>query len=95
MRLPILWLALATLIDPAVRAAGAKGRETPPPWTGDAWRQERRVIDLHEHIGGTEEHLRRAVRILDRAGVGVGVNLSGGTVTAKPGETSEFVRNQA
>ena len=95
MRLPILLLALATFNCTGVRAAEAAGRETPAPWTGDKWRQGQRVIDLHQHIDGTEEHLRRAVRILDRAGVGLGVNLSGGTVTTKPGETSEFVKNQA
>lgn len=35
------------------------------------------------HINRTEEHVLRAVRIMDRVGVGVGINLSGGTVTRK------------
>ena len=50
----------------------------------DQWRQERRIIDLHQHVNATEEHLTRWLRLMDRVGVGVGVNLSGGTVTASP-----------
>jgi hypothetical protein len=61
----------------------------------DQWRQERRIIDLHQHVDVTEEHMSRWLRIMDRVGVGVGVNLSGGTVTAKPGELSAFERTQA
>lgn len=34
--------------------------------------------------------MTRWLRIMDRAGVGIGVNLSGGTVTAKPGLTGTF-----
>jgi predicted TIM-barrel fold metal-dependent hydrolase len=62
------------------------------PWPGDGWRGEHRIIDLHQHVNGTEEHVRRAVRIMDRVGVGVAVNLSGGTVTSKDGEPSAFER---
>lgn len=61
----------------------------------DQWRRERRIIDLHQHVEGTEERLRQWLRIMDRVGIGIGVNLSGGTVTAKPGETSAFERTQA
>lgn len=68
--------------------------ETPPPWPGDAWRKEYRIIDLHQHINSTEEHIQKAVRILDRAGVGTGVNLSGGTVTRRTGEPSAFERTR-
>lgn len=68
------------------------GAETLPPWTGDEWRAQRRIIDLHQHIEGIEERFQRALRINDRVGVGIGVNLSGGTVTHKPGEISEFER---
>ena len=56
----------------------------------DTWRAQKRLIDLHQHINSTEEHLTRAVRIMDRAGVGIGVNLSGGYVTHKEGESSVF-----
>ncbi len=61
----------------------------------EQWRRERRIIDLHQHVEGTEERLQRWLRIMDRVGVGVGVNLSGGTVTSKPGETSAFERTRA
>lgn len=60
----------------------------------DQWRAEHRIIDLHMHIDYTPEHLARAVRIMDAAGVGIGVNLSGDTVTHAPGEKSSFERNK-
>ena len=44
----------------------------------DSWRQQKRLIDLHQHINSNEAHLQRAAQIMDEAGVGVGVNLSGG-----------------
>lgn len=58
------------------------------------WRAEKRLIDMHLHINSTPDHLKRAVKIMDTAGIGVGVNLSGGTVTAKEGETSVFEKNK-
>lgn len=61
----------------------------------DQWRREHRLIDLHQHVNYSTQHLRQAVRIMDEAGVGLGVNLSGGTVTHKPGEPSAFERNKA
>ena len=61
----------------------------------DAWRAEHRIIDLHQHIDCTPEHLPRAVKIMDAAGLGVVVNLSGGTVTrGKDGAPSEFEQNK-
>lgn len=60
----------------------------------ETWRLERRLIDLHLHIEARPERIERAVRILDRAGVGVGVNLSGGTVTRKGKAASEFERTR-
>ncbi len=58
----------------------------------DVWRAERRIIDLHQHIEATPERFQRAIGILDRVGVGIGVVLGAGTVTAKDGEVSEFQR---
>ncbi|MCL5097831.1 MAG: amidohydrolase family protein [Candidatus Omnitrophica bacterium] len=59
------------------------------------WRREHRIIDLHQHIDSTPERLARAVKIMDAAGVGLEVNLSGGTVTRpKDGGPSEFERNK-
>lgn len=59
------------------------------------WRAARRLIDLHQHVDSTPERLAQAVRILDRAGIGVAVNLSGGTVTRRDGGESEFARRRA
>jgi predicted TIM-barrel fold metal-dependent hydrolase len=59
------------------------------------WRKDHRIIDLHEHIDCSTQHLARAVKILDAVGIGLAVNLSGGTVTpAKNGAPSEFERNK-
>ena len=54
--------------------------------TPEQWRKERRLVDLHQHVGSSEPLLKRAVSIMDRAGIGIGVNLSGGTVTQKGGQ---------
>ena len=83
------WIALALALGLTGQAADRR------PSLPEQWRQEHRIIDLHQHVNGTEEHVRRWLRIMDRVGVGVGVNLSGGTVTAKPGELSAFERTQA
>lgn len=56
----------------------------------DTWRQERRIIDLHQHIDTNPDHLRRAIGILDRSGVGIGVILGAGTVTTKNDAPSDF-----
>jgi predicted TIM-barrel fold metal-dependent hydrolase len=61
----------------------------------ERWRLEQRTIDLHQHINSTTQHLARAVRIMNAVGIGIGVNLSGGTVTrAKPDAPSEFEKNK-
>lgn len=69
-----------------------RGAESPP--AAVPWRAQHRIIDLHQHIDYTPEHLARAVRIMDRVGVGIEVNLSGGTTTHAPGKPSEFERNK-
>jgi len=59
------------------------------------WRAEHRIIDLHQHIDCTPQHLARAVKIMDAVGVGLAINLSGGTVTRPiEGQPSEFERNK-
>jgi predicted TIM-barrel fold metal-dependent hydrolase len=73
-------------------AQNAVAKEAQTPWPGDRWREEHRIIDLHMHINSAEEHVRQALRIMDRVGIGVGVNLSGGTVTPKAGGPSDFER---
>ena len=91
MKLPAVarWTALALALELPGQTADRR------PSLPEQWRQEHRIIDLHQHVNGTEEHVSRWLRIMDRVGVGVGVNLSGGTVTAKPGELSAFERTQA
>src|SRR5215472_12659506 len=46
------------------------------------------------HIKPTPERLAQAVRIMDAVGIGVGVNLSGGTVTHAKGQPSDFERTK-
>lgn len=78
---------LALLIAAPVLAA------EPIADTPEQWRIEHRVIDMHQHIGMTQKHLDRAVKIMDEAGVGVAVNLGTGTVTPKSdGKPSDFQR---
>ena len=60
----------------------------------EAWRAEHRAIDLHQHINGTTQHITRAVKIMDRVGIGVSVNLSGGYVTRGTNEMSDFERTK-
>jgi predicted TIM-barrel fold metal-dependent hydrolase len=60
------------------------------------WRAERRIIDLHQHISCTTQHLSRAIKIMDAVGVGTVVNLSGGFVTRRQqAAPSDFERNKA
>jgi len=54
------------------------------------WREQHRLIDMHMHIDPTVEHMGAAVRIMDDVGIGVGIQLSGGKVTHKKGEASDF-----
>src|SRR5688500_17706972 len=62
----------------------------------EQWRKEKRLIDLHQHIGYTTQHLARAVKIMDAVGIGIAVNLSGGTTTRGTNDApSEFERNKA
>jgi predicted TIM-barrel fold metal-dependent hydrolase len=56
----------------------------------EAWRAAHRLIDLHTHVDATPERMAEAVRVFDAIGVGVAVNLSGGTVTHAPGQPSAF-----
>lgn len=60
----------------------------------NSWRAEHRLIDVHQHVNYTEDHLKRCVRIMDQVGIGTVVNLSGDTVTHAPGKISEFERNR-
>ena len=66
-------------------------------WTDgpDEWRSEKRIIDVHMHEGAGKGGLDRSIGIMDRVGLGIGVNLSGGTVTHEPDKPSQFERTKA
>jgi predicted TIM-barrel fold metal-dependent hydrolase len=76
-----------------VLTIGTYGAESPLNPEASQWRAEHRIIDLHQHINGTTQHITRAVKIMDAVGLGIGVNLTAGTVTpGKNGGPSEFER---
>jgi predicted TIM-barrel fold metal-dependent hydrolase len=56
----------------------------------DRWRHEHRIIDMHEHIAPVAEALAHTIKIQDAAGVGLAINLSGGTVTPTDQGMSAF-----
>lgn len=88
--LRFLVLMTAVTLSLSDRAAGSDS-DSPP-----AWRAERRLIDIHQHINCSTQHLARAIKIMDAAGLGLVVNLTGATVTPGPdGTPSQFERNQA
>ncbi|HVY68483.1 MAG TPA: amidohydrolase family protein [Verrucomicrobiae bacterium] len=94
------WKPLCILLTLAAFLAArltrpATAAEAKPPLPGDAWRAAHRIIDLHQHIGTKPEFVQRALHIMDEAGIGIGVNLSGGTVTRKDNQPSEFEQNLA
>jgi hypothetical protein len=57
----------------------------------DQWRAQHRFIDLHQHMDYAPALLARAIRVMDASGIGLGVDLTPGTVTpGNNGEPSEF-----
>lgn len=56
------------------------------------WRQERRIIDLHQHIENMPQRFDRAISIMNPSGVGIGIVLGAGTVTPRPNAKSDFER---
>src|SRR5437016_3597812 len=90
-------IALAGLLTACTPVYAVEKETADPAAAGrlaDTWRAGRRIIDLHQHIDYAAEHLARAVRIMDRAGMGLEVKLSGGTTTREEGRPSEFERNK-
>jgi len=92
----ILIFAMAAFVFGSAPASGQQSVARTGPlaeaFSPDVWRKELRIIDLHQHIEAAPERFDRAIRILDQAGVGVGVMLGCGTVSHKEGEQSEFER---
>ena len=68
---------------------------SPTRQTTAVWRTEHRLIDVHQHVGSREDWLRRDIRIMDAAGIGVVVNLSGGYTTHTGSDPSEFEKTKA
>lgn len=89
-RAMVVAVLLAAGADPRGAAAESAVPPAAPPREADTWRAERRLIDVHQHLTASETQFARAVRIMDAAGIGVVVNLSGGSVTHAPGQISEF-----
>ncbi len=91
MRPVPLSILILILLTPSSRAAELRlgTNQTPVDW-----RAEKRFIDLHQHIDSKPDRLARAVKIMDTVGLGLGVNLSGGTVTSTNGSPSAFERNK-
>src|SRR5579859_2507692 len=82
------------LFSPMALSAGVAS-ETKPLTSAELWRSQHLIIDLHQHIDCTTQRLARAIKIMDAAGVGIGVNLTAGTVTPGPnGGPSEFEQNK-
>jgi hypothetical protein len=83
-------VAVASAAPPAASVSAAPPPPAPAPPVdeqaaaqreADGWRKDHLLIDLHEHIDPTPEHVARAVKIQDAVGIGLAVNLSGGFVT--------------
>ena len=87
-----VWLLAGTS---TLLGAAAWAQDTAGVVSGSAWRAEHRIVDLHQHLDYTPELLSRAIRVFDAAGVGLGVDLTPGTVTPGPNsEPSEFEQHK-
>ena len=89
------------MVLPAALLLAALAQEPSPPDRpspnlpdADLWRTERRLVDVHAHVEATEERYARATRLLEGAGIGLALNLSGGTVTRRDGAASDFERHR-
>ena len=82
---------------PAIATARASASAPAPDVRTEAegWRAAHRLIDLHTHIDPTPEHMAEAIRIFDAVGIGVAVNLSGGTTTHAKNQPSELEQVKA
>ncbi|MDP9001829.1 MAG: amidohydrolase, partial [Myxococcota bacterium] len=88
---PLVLPAAAPPPSPVSSAEGVQSVRS----RADGWRLAHRIVDLHMHVDATPEHLAQAVRIMDTAGIGVAVNLSGGTVTRANGRPSDLAATKA
>jgi predicted TIM-barrel fold metal-dependent hydrolase len=91
LRLPWAWAGVVTLL--AAVANVSRAEPTDPradALSADVWRRERRLIDMHMHIEPLSERYARAARIMNAAGIGVGVELGSGTAVSHGGKPSEL-----
>jgi predicted TIM-barrel fold metal-dependent hydrolase len=89
-------VVLGLVVSCTAHAPEAKVTTTPTAASvADGWRSHHRLVDLHTHVDFTPEHLEQAVRLFDAVGIGVAVNLSGGTVTHEANRPSAFEHNKA
>ena len=82
--------AIAMIYDAGISNAQGLGDPRADAFSFDVWRDEHRIIDLHQHIEANPDRFKRAIGILDRSGVGIGVILGAGAVTATDGQPSDF-----
>lgn len=89
-------LALAAVFWARAQEPEAPAQPSPREEALDpaVWRREKRIIDLHQHIEGIPERFDRAVRVMNPSGVGAGVVLGAGTVTAEASEKSDFEKTK-
>jgi len=89
-----LW-GLGTFLAAAGAVAGSNDWIAPRQ-PMDEWRAADRIIDLHQHLDYAPDLLVRAANVMEASGIGLGVDLTPGTVTPGPnGEPSEFQSHKA
>ena len=81
-------LGILLLIQPAPADEAAREEAA-------TWRAEKRIIDLHMHVSGTDARIERAVGIMDSAGIGIGANLSGDASIPRVEAVSKLAQNIA
>src|SRR5262245_3942538 len=91
-------LAAWTLVALLPAAPRARAEETDPradALSPNVWRREHRLIDLHMHIDPQPERYKRAIGIMDKVGIGVGIELGSGTLTGGKSGKSTFEQAMA
>jgi Amidohydrolase len=89
---PTAGTSLAAPVDSAQRLREASDQLAATKAQADGWRAAHRLIDLHLHVDATPAAMDQAVRVMDAVGIGVAINLSGGTVTRDHEGGSVFER---
>lgn len=91
MRIRLIGAMLMAALLPPTNLAQAQNVVAATRQQADRWRAEHRIIDLHQHLDYQPELLARAIKIMDASGIGLGIDLTPGTVTPGPdGQPGEF-----